>query len=498
MRRKGAGLLLALIAPAALVSLIGFPSKALAVNFQVDSVLDARDANLADGLCASAQGSCSLRAAIEQANALEGNDVIQLPNGEYLLTLTGPNEDGSVSGDLDISSTLSILSNDAAATRVVGSGDRVLDVQLGAIAAITRVTVTGGGGVAAGGGIRNAGTLVLTGCEVIGNGGDGRAVTNGGGIFNLGVLTLAGGAVVANQVQSSSPIPVAGAGIYSTTGMLLTAVRVDNNNALGNNAVGGGIQALAPGVVQIAGGSVIGNRATLGAGIHVAGAEVNVNGASIAANSATRSGAGARVLSGALVLTNTTFSGNNANEDGGGVALNGGSLSGYNVTFANNLADADLNGSGGGGGIAQTGAATAQLFNSIVASNLDASPTGTLAADCIGTLASGGFNLIGTTMGCNFVALGTDQVNLNAGLAALASNNGATPTHALLVNSPALDAGDPAGCLDSTMQALLTDQRGLPRNRDGNGDGTARCDSGAYELQPESIAPIFTNGFESP
>ncbi len=480
-------MLLALIAPAA-----------VAATFQVDTVLDARDANLADGLCASAQGSCSLRAAIEQANALDGNDVIQLPNGEYLLTLAGANEDGSASGDLDISSTLSILANDAAATRIVGSGDRVLDVQLGAIAAITRVTVTGGGGVAAGGGIRNAGTLVLTGCEVTGNGGDGRAVTNGGGIFNLGVLTLAGGVVSSNQVQSNGPIPVAGAGIYSTTGMLLTGVRVDNNNAVGNNAVGGGIQALAPGIVQIVSGSVIGNQAAQGAGIQVAGADVNLNGVIVAANSATRSGAGARVLSGALVLTNTTFSGNSANEDGGGVALNGGNLSGYSVTFADNLADADLNGSGGGGGIAQSGGATAQLLNSIVASNRDGSPTGTPATDCLGTLGSGGFNLVGTTQGCNFVALDTDQVNVDAGLAALANNGGATPTHALLVNSLALDAGDPAGCLDSTMQALLTDQRGLPRIRDGNADGMARCDSGAFELQPESIDPIFANGFEIP
>jgi hypothetical protein len=30
----------------------------------------------------------------------------------------------------------------------------------------------------------------------------------------------------------------------------------------------------------------------------------------------------------------------------------------------------------------------------------------------------------------------------------------------------------------------LNDQRGLPRNVDGDGDGTAACDSGAYELQP--------------
>ena len=57
----------------------------------------------------------------------------------------------------------------------------------------------------------------------------------------------------------------------------------------------------------------------------------------------------------------------------------------------------------------------------------------------------------------------------------LANNGGPTQTHALtLTVSPAIDAGDNAGCPP-------IDQRGFPRPRDGNGDGNAVCDMGAYE-----------------
>jgi hypothetical protein len=62
-------------------------------------------------------------------------------------------------------------------------------------------------------------------------------------------------------------------------------------------------------------------------------------------------------------------------------------------------------------------------------------------------------------------------------LGALAFNGGPTPTLALLAGSPAIDAGIDAGC-------PATDQRGVARPFDGDGDSTVRCDSGAYEYSP--------------
>lgn len=60
------------------------------------------------------------------------------------------------------------------------------------------------------------------------------------------------------------------------------------------------------------------------------------------------------------------------------------------------------------------------------------------------------------------------------GLGALSDRGGPTPTIPLLRGSPAIDSARAQLC-------SRTDQRGVPRPRDGNGDGSARCDRGAFE-----------------
>src|SRR5262249_36741593 len=79
--------------------------------------------------------------------------------------------------------------------------------------------------------------------------------------------------------------------------------------------------------------------------------------------------------------------------------------------------------------------------------------------------------------------------NVNALLGPLASNGGLVQTHALLPNSPALDAADncvtqPAHCGDANIPQLTTDQRGFNRLVDGpDADTTATTGIGAYETQ---------------
>jgi CSLREA domain-containing protein len=67
--------------------------------FTVDSTLDAVDAAPGDGLCATGGGVCTLRAAIQEANALAGSDTIVVPAGTYTLTIAGQAENAAATGD---------------------------------------------------------------------------------------------------------------------------------------------------------------------------------------------------------------------------------------------------------------------------------------------------------------------------------------------------------------------------------------------------------------
>src|SRR5690242_5131537 len=66
----------------ALVAIVLARGAAHAASFVVDSFLDDPDADPADGVCATALAECTLRAAIEQANAIAGEaHTITLPAG---------------------------------------------------------------------------------------------------------------------------------------------------------------------------------------------------------------------------------------------------------------------------------------------------------------------------------------------------------------------------------------------------------------------------------
>src|SRR4051812_9975212 len=87
---------------------------ALAASFTVDTTADGIDADPSDGLCKTATNTCTLRAAIMQANALGGSSMVTLPAGTYTLTLAGMGEDAATLGDLDVAASITIQGAGAA------------------------------------------------------------------------------------------------------------------------------------------------------------------------------------------------------------------------------------------------------------------------------------------------------------------------------------------------------------------------------------------------
>ncbi len=68
-------------------------ASAAQASFTVDSTTDAHDGSATDGVCATNASDtggvarCTLRAAVEQANASAGADTVNIPSGSYGLTL---------------------------------------------------------------------------------------------------------------------------------------------------------------------------------------------------------------------------------------------------------------------------------------------------------------------------------------------------------------------------------------------------------------------------
>lgn len=171
------------------------------------------------------------------------------------------------------------------------------------------------------------------------------------------------------------------------------------------------------------------------------------------------------------ILINCTLANNTAAPigQGGAVAnLAGGVLQVESVTFSGNGATA-------GGAIHNLG--DASIHNSIVANS-------SMGANCAGVpLLSRGYNL-DTGASCLFDQVG-DLNNAEPNLGGLAFNGGLSLTMALRPGSDAIDRGDPADC-------PAQDQRGFPRPADGNGDGSAICDIGAFEVNPPTPTPTIT------
>src|SRR5262245_59962584 len=108
MAKKLVRIFSVLIILSILLAQFGLKPVAAAADFVVNSTADKTDINPGDGLCETDGGDCTLRAAIQEANVLEGSDTISIPAGTYTLSIASPAEDAPATGDLDITDSLTI------------------------------------------------------------------------------------------------------------------------------------------------------------------------------------------------------------------------------------------------------------------------------------------------------------------------------------------------------------------------------------------------------
>lgn len=426
------------------------------VTFTVNTIADEPDAKPGDGKCKSAPSKqCTLRAAVMETNALGGTDTIVLPSSAlpYLLTYTGAYNDNARTGDLDILDDLVIQGGGAASTVIHGyNSDRIFHILAGK-AKIMQVKLTGGsaaGNFNFGGGINveSGATLILNKSIV-------QANTSwlGGGLYNAGRTTIK-----RSTIQQNSVVGYGGGIQNAGTGTLrLDATTVTRNSA---TADGGGIRN--NGILYINASTIDHNAAENGAGL---------------AQSGTLS----------TMLVNSTLANNDARHQGGGIYASG-TFSLFHVTIASNTISTA--GYGKGAGLYQAPTGNANLWNTLFDWNTYAVTTPPFYArgDCEGAVTSHDYNLLSTTDNCTVTGTTSHDIyNAPAYTGFLANNGGPTQTVPLPNDSMAVDVIPARDCVgpDGLLLVQLTrDQRGQPRPKDGNGDGTKKCDMGAYEVQP--------------
>lgn len=413
------------------------PASAQAA-FLVNSTADTADTNVGNGLCADLNGACSLQAAIMEANALAGTEVITLPAGTYEIAQSGTNDDEDYRGDYDITGSFTLNGAGSATTIIqpistINYYTRIFEVRTSGSITINGVTLRGivgssGGGLL----IYNQGAVSLNDAILRDTVSDG-AVSYGGAILNSGTLNIA----------------------HATFTHMRSRVE------------GGAIYNEAAGVVTITDSAFFDNEA-LGS--------YSTNGGAIAN------------YGGQLTITNTTFSGNRSGGSGAAIISHGATAntSLNNVTIVNNTSNHDAVGGEYASAIRGSGGGSFTIKNSIVANNygwFNNAPDLTQEKNCLGDFISEGHNLFGGTQTCVFTGdTATHIINDTIHLGALNTAGAAgTQSHRLLFGSPALEAGNNATC-------ATTDQTGNTRPLDSDSSSTATCDMGAIEMS-DTYAP---------
>ncbi|MCX8071459.1 MAG: hypothetical protein N3C12_03255 [Candidatus Binatia bacterium] len=173
-------LLLLIMAAHSVATLVG------AVTLTVDSIADLPDARPGDGLCSvGSPDVCTLRAAVQEANATPEEDVIRVPSLQprFRLTIRGSDAEDASQGDLDVLADLVIEGVGPGVATIDGDrGDRIFDIFSPARVTIRNLVLQSGQVEAAGGAVRNAGVLRLEGVTLRDNS---VSTGSGGALANL-------------------------------------------------------------------------------------------------------------------------------------------------------------------------------------------------------------------------------------------------------------------------------------------------------------------------
>jgi predicted outer membrane repeat protein len=399
----------------------------------------------------------SIRRAFAAINADKstGTDVLNLSGLSGTIVLTN--------GALDLTRTsgpVVIVGPGASALTISGNNtSQVWNFITGSVVSLSGVTIANGN-TGEGGGIYNEGALDVINCAFTNN----TSTSNvGGAIFSaVGRLIVSGSSFTANSAANSN-----GGAIYSDNALVIVNSTFTDNVAHGSS--GGAIEMSGP--LTISGSTFSGNTApSQGGAIDSGFSTININDCLFSNNSAA-SGGGVFDLFDTVTISNSTFSGNVATTDGGGIYNTGSTLTIDGSTFSGNFAAVDGGGASfnsfspsptsvsnstftgnssaanGGGGIFIEADTPVSLLSSIVVGN---TTTNLGAANDIGIGASylngveSAYNLLGTGAGNLVSVVNHNQVSVSAasaGLSALGSYGGPTPTIALESGSAALQAG---------------------------------------------------------
>jgi CSLREA domain-containing protein len=310
-----------------------------AAVFYVNSTDDLPDDTPADGVCKTTAGTCTLRAAIMQANATGGAGIV-LPAGTFTLTRAGT-DDVAYVGDLDITQDVTIQGAGSASTIIDGNGANIHDRVFHIMNTATEVIISGitirngstnadGSGIYHDGEIPNQGTGVpreLRLFDVVIENND-SLEGYGGGIYSTG-----GSVEINNSVIRNNTAGADGSAIFIGSSRPDTSLIMRDCKVYGNTNAYAAIsllcyysQGVASGIhAQIVRSETNNNTGTgfghFGAAA-VGASDITITDSSIHDNTSTTNGGGLVLIDQVLLtLTRTTIHRNHADKQGGGIYL---------------------------------------------------------------------------------------------------------------------------------------------------------------------------------